>query len=121
VRSGLSGSDNLKKGCGDLSTDVKGPTAVVTLISGGVSQPSQSSRLPGAKIVWELAPLVLLEDCRGIIRLPLASKSHGGPEILRIHSGPESALVRLEPIPNRAVRLMQDGERKQKYQPSPQE
>lgn len=37
------------------------------------------------------------------------------------HIGPESALVRSEPIPNRAVRLMQDGERKHKYQPSPQE
>jgi hypothetical protein len=37
------------------------------------------------------------------------------------HIGHESALVRSEPIPNRVVRLMQSGDRKQMYQPSPQE
>jgi hypothetical protein len=62
-------------GCGVLSTDVKGSTVVVTLILGGVSQPSQSSRFRGAKVFRELAPLAFLKIDREIVWMPCGLKT----------------------------------------------
>jgi hypothetical protein len=62
----------------------------------------------------------------GLERLDIhVDRNRGGPENAAHHSGirigPESAIEQSEPIPNRAVRLMQSKERRQAYQPSPQE
>jgi hypothetical protein len=48
-----------------LSIGVKGPTVVVSLVLGGVSEPSQSSRFPGAEGFRGTGTVGLLEDWRG--------------------------------------------------------
>ena len=48
-----------------LSTDVKGSTVVVSLVLGGVSEPSQSSRFPGAEVFRGTSTVGLLEDWQG--------------------------------------------------------
>jgi hypothetical protein len=48
-----------------LSTGVKGSTVVMSLVLGGVSEPSQSSRFPGAEVFWGTGTVGLLEDWQG--------------------------------------------------------
>ena len=48
-----------------LSTSVKRSTVVVSLVLGGVSEPSQSSRFPGAEVFRGTGTVGLLEDWQG--------------------------------------------------------
>jgi hypothetical protein len=48
-----------------LSTGVKGSTVVVSLVLGGVSEPSQSSSFPGAEVFRGTGTVGLLEDWQG--------------------------------------------------------
>jgi hypothetical protein len=52
-----------------LSTGVKGSTVVVSLVLGGVSEPSQSSRFPGAEVFRGTGPLAFLKIGREIVQL----------------------------------------------------
>ena len=52
-------------GLSGLSTGVKGSTVVVSLVLGGVSEPSQSSRFPGAEVFRGTGTVGLLEDWQG--------------------------------------------------------
>jgi hypothetical protein len=93
----------------------------VWFLVGYRSHPNRTiSQAPGLS-----GELHLLKFVREIVRMPLwivnPRKTRNASHHSQNHIGPESALVRSEPIPNRAVRLMQGGERKHKYQPSPQE
>jgi hypothetical protein len=68
-----------------LSTGVKGSTLVVSLVLGGVSEPSQSSRFPGAEVFGGAgAPLVCVKIAREIVQQPCRPKSCGALEILLI-------------------------------------
>jgi hypothetical protein len=63
--SGPAGAAAEGDGCGRISTSVKGSTVVMSLVLGGVSEPSQSSRFPGAEVFRGTSRVGRLEDCQG--------------------------------------------------------
>ena len=52
-----------------LSTGVKGSTVVVSFVLGGVSEPSQSSRFPGAEVFRGTGTVGFLKIGREIVKL----------------------------------------------------